>query len=152
MNIFHSSKVFHKKENLPAFELELMPPLLHQCVRLQYGNVLAMLGSHLDISEKSYSSLPTIFLHEYLLLTASLTSHHETIRNAGSGRCQLYIVKLSSVDHLLESVGHHLDVDHHPRLLQLLIRRQIGQKLCRVNEILWWKIVILLQMSRISKP
>ena len=133
MNIFH--KVFHKKENLPAFELELMPPLLHQCVRLQYGNVLAMLGSHLDISEKSYSSLPTIFLHEYLLLTASLTSHHETIRNAGSGRCQLYIVKLSSVDHL-ESVGHHLDVDHHPRLLQLLVRRQIGQKLRRVNKIL----------------
>ena len=91
MNIFHSSKVFHKKENLPAFELELMPPLLHQCVRLQYGNVLAMLGSHLDISEKSYSSLPTIFLHEYLLLNAAFTSHHETIQNAGSAiYCQTF--------------------------------------------------------------
>ena len=144
MNIFHSSKVFHKKENLPAFELELMPPLLHQCVRLQYGNVLAMLGSHLDISEKSYSSL-----HEYL---ANRYRHFTPLKMLAWGDIGFILSTFFSWPSQVCCAAHHLDVDHHPCLLQLLVRRQIGQKLRRVNEILWWKIVILLQMLRISKP
>jgi len=143
----------------PAFELELMPPLLSPSVCLHPGNSLGPTPCNLHkvtsrISEKfNFFTALTICMNNFCWNLRASCSITQLFRN------QPYTINFLHVDPLKVSLqvgdDHHLDVDHHPGFPQLLVSGQVSQKLRGVNKILrdgFNSSLLALPQEKVSLP